>query len=216
MLDGVISTDAAQAARLEFRELFNNYGKALESDTHAARWRSDYCQTLTEHQARVLGFPALASAIKVLKAIGHELAQLHDASSLSVAPSAQLAIYPGQGTRYRRHGDNLYAPAEAQTQPSGFNNWRVWTVILYVNRGWVPADGGCLRIYGHCAGAEAPLPASTLREESSFVDVEPIAGRVLAFNSLLHHEVLPVDGLRCALTLWCWREDGNLDKFPLS
>ena len=27
------------------------------------------------------------------------------------------------------------------------------------------------------------------------------------------YEVLPVDGLRCALTLWVWKEDANGEKF---
>lgn len=217
IIDNVIPQDEAQASRLEFRTLFSKFGKADDSDTHEAGIRSDLCQKLGEHEARALGLPALSRAIRTLKAIGHELAEAFfhgDDGALTVAPSVQLAIFPGRGTSYQRHGDNLYDPSQPSSvvAPNGFHNWRVFTVILYVNRGWVVEDGGCLRIYGRCSATQRPLPTSTLREEASYVDVEPLAGRVVCFNSLLHHEVRPVDGLRCALTLWVWKEDGNTEK----
>ena len=42
------------------------------------------------------------------------------------------------------------------------------------------------------------------------------AGRLVAFHSLLQHEVLPTAKPRFALTLWVWHEDGNADKFGVS
>lgn len=218
ILDDVISKVDAQATKIEFKTLFERYGIVKDSDTHEAGIRSDYVQGVNEFEARFAGFPWIGNAIQMLKCIGHELATLlpDGGESLAAAPCAQLAIYPGQGSRYGRHGDNLYAPSQPENAPSGYSNWRVWTVILYLNKGWVPADGGCLRIYGSCRGAEAPLPAATLRETDEYVDVEPLPGRVVAFNSLLHHEVMPVDGLRVAITEWFWRTDGNLGKAGLS
>ena len=216
VLDRVFNSDDAQAARLEFRSLFERFGKQTYSDTHLAGIRTDYCHGLDEHQARALGLPQLSLAIRTLKSIGFALAQMHSLEGITAAPAAQLAIFPGNGTNYGRHGDNMHAPSSREAAPTGYSNWRVFTVILYVNRGWVPADGGCLRIYGSCSGNEAPLPTETVRETERFRDIEPLAGRVVCFNSLLHHEVLPVHGLRCAVTCWFWVEDSNRDKFRLS
>ena len=218
VLDGILSPEQAQATRLEYRTLFSRYGKVLESDTHRAGIRSDYVQTACEHEAQAVGLPAIAFAIAKLKGFGHELARMFD-EPLTVAPAAQLALFAGNGTCYKRHGDNLYQPERApDTSPSGFDNWRAFTLLMYFNGGWVPEDGGCLRIYGSSGGVAplTPLPVETLRETTAYEDVEPRAGRVVVFNSLLHHEVLPVDGLRLAMTIWLWKEDGNLEKFNRS
>jgi Rps23 Pro-64 3,4-dihydroxylase Tpa1-like proline 4-hydroxylase len=222
VLDGLMSMDEAQSTRSEFRTLFSSlsFRTCIDSDTHRAGLRSDYIQSLDESEARVLGLPSIAAAISRLKAIGHAAARLCDgSSSMTIAPCAQIAVYPGKGTHYRRHGDNLFDPSSPLSAPSGFDNWRVWTVIMYVNRHWDhTAHGGCLRIFGRCAGAEAPLMDSTLLETAAFMDIEPLAGRVVVFNSLLHHEVQPVHdpALRCALTVWIWREDCNAEKYSRS
>ena len=47
-------------------------------------------------------------------------------------------------------------------------------------------------------------------------DIEPYAGRVLLFDSLLQHEVMPSFRDRYAITLWTWREDGDQDKVGFS
>ena len=216
ILDGLLSPQEAQATRLEYRTLFSRYGRREPSDTHHANIRSDYTQAACEHEARALGLPAISTTISKLKGFGHELAKMFD-EPLTIAPAAQLALFPGNGTHYKRHGDNLYDPDKAFTAPSGFNNWRAFTILTYFNGGWVPEDGGSLRIYGSSGGVAplTPLPVETLHE-TAFEDVEPRAGRVVVFNSLLHHEVLPVDGLRLAMTIWLWKEDANEEKFRRS
>ncbi|KAL1515679.1 hypothetical protein AB1Y20_002296 [Prymnesium parvum] len=216
-LDEIMCAQTARAARLELRGLFHRYGTRFTSETHRAGIRSDLCQCLCEHEANALGMHHTASAIRMLKAIGHELTRTFD-EAFTVAPCAQIACFPGGGTFYQRHGDNLYQPMDPSTAPSGFNNWRAFTILMYLNPAWTPDDGGCLRIYGECGGVPplTPLPQDTLSAKSSFVDLEPLAGRVVVFNSLLHHEVMPVMGIRCALTIWIWKEDANREKFGRS
>ena len=77
----------------------------------------------------------------------------------------------------------------------------VFTVILYANEGWEPAHGGCLRMY---------------EGEDSYVDIQPLGGRILVFMSMLQHEVLPAYAQRFALTLWMWRYDGDDSKADIS
>ena len=63
-------------------------------------------------------------------------------------------------------------------------------MLCYLNNDWDAARaGGCLRLHS---------------TPTSFVDVEPVAGRVVIFPSATQqHEVLPcTEGERIALTLW--------------
>lgn len=108
----------------------------------------------------------------------------------------------------------MYMPEEAANAPSGFSNWRAYTIILYLNDTWQPADGGCLRMYDGGGVAPPPVtrphdtvPRSALWAEQRHTDIEPLSGRVVAFNSLLHHEVMPAYRPRFACTLWIWKED---------
>jgi SM-20-related protein len=88
----------------------------------------------------------------------------------------QLACYPGDGARYRRHRDAV----------PGRGSRRV-TVIYYVNPGWRADAGGLLRLH---------LPDGP-------VDVEPILDRLVVFLSeRVEHEVLPVAAPRLAVTAW--------------
>ena len=207
--------------------LYNRHGHDAHSDTHKHGIRSDAVLGCDEHLARVKGLVMLGLAIELVKKIGHELAMAFDPSFV-LAPNVQIACFARPGSRYGRHGDNLtYAegadPAGAEAYaPSGFRNWRALTVLLYCNTEWQPEHGGCLRMYD--GGGEGPPPVSrllepvssdVLRAEKRYTDIEPIAGRIVAFNSLLHHEVLPAHKPRFAITLWVWKEDGA-DKFAFS
>ena len=88
----------------------------------------------------------------------------------------QLATFEGDGARYVQHLDALAGDRRRRA-----------TAIVYLNPGWVPADGGCLRID----------PPSGRR------DVEPLGGRLVIFLSdRLRHEVLPCHALRRAATAW--------------
>ena len=74
-------------------------------------------------------------------------------------------------------------------------NPRALTCILYLNDGWdVGAHGGALRAYPPRGGGEAPR----------YVDVAPVGGRLLLFDSVaVEHEVRPTYAPRMAITLWC-------------
>jgi Rps23 Pro-64 3,4-dihydroxylase Tpa1-like proline 4-hydroxylase len=81
-----------------------------------------------------------------------------------------------------------------------------YTCILYLNdNDWdMELDGGALRLYPnvkdvHVLGESVGLAAD------NFVDIAPINGRLLMFDSRLVHSVQPVTSTtkrRRALTLW--------------
>jgi SM-20-related protein len=89
---------------------------------------------------------------------------------------AHLALYPS-GTGYAKHLDQL------QGKPD-----RKISSILYLNQDWQTSDGGALRLY---------------LENDSFMDISPIAGRLVLFLSeRFMHEVLPAQRERLSLTGW--------------
>jgi SM-20-related protein len=89
-------------------------------------------------------------------------------------------VYP-RGTQYQRHLDQFKQ-----------NDHRRLTFICYLNPDWVPADGGCLRIYLPKDGAE-----------ETFLDVTPTAGKLVCFRSdILEHEVLLSYNERYSVTGW--------------
>ena len=90
--------------------------------------------------------------------------------------SVMAACYPGKGTLYSKHVDN----------PN--SNGRVLTTILYLNDGWTPTDGGCLRLH----------------RSSCTIDVEPLFNRWIVFWSDHRnlHEVLPSWAARYTVTIW--------------
>lgn len=90
----------------------------------------------------------------------------------------QLASYLPGSQGYKRHYDAF--------RGSNSQNRRL-TAIVYLNRGWVSADGGELALY---------LPKSEIR-------LEPEADRLVVFFSEdVEHAVLPVHKHRLALTAW--------------
>jgi SM-20-related protein len=89
-----------------------------------------------------------------------------------------FAVYP-PGTYYRRHLDRFRDGV-----------LRVVSCILYLNTGWTPADGGCLRLYVE----DTP---------GGHVDVEPRGGTFAVFLSdRFEHEVLPAVRERASWTGW--------------
>ena len=86
-----------------------------------------------------------------------------------------FAVY-APGAFYKRHRDSFEA-----------NNRRVFTVVIYLNQDWQPADGGILQLY---------LPDAT-------TTVEPKAGTLVCFLSdQIEHEVLPAHRERMSFTGW--------------
>ena len=185
--------------------------------------RADHTLHMSEGDARNAGLPHLMETIMLLKAIGHEIALKHG-RDLTVAAKAQVARYPGNGRGYSRHRDNSIVTKPWSLEVSGTTNWRVFTCIAYANTDWQPEDGGKLRIYPDTTGVPQPQPKAwgsrTDRQPSPSAatptDVEPIGGRVLIFDSLLEHEVMPAFAPRYAVTLWIWREDADEEKYCMS
>ncbi len=86
------------------------------------------------------------------------------------------ACYP-PGAAYARHVD----------QPRGAAQRRV-SLVLYLNTGWGPAEGGALRLYN---------------AEGGFEDIEPIAGRLVCFLTQgQEHAVLPAQRDRWSISGW--------------
>jgi SM-20-related protein len=86
------------------------------------------------------------------------------------------ARYPS-GAGYARHVD----------QPLGTTLRKV-SMVLYLNVDWEPAHGGLLRLY---------------ETDSRFVDVEPLAGRLVCFLTPgREHEVLPARRERLSISGW--------------
>jgi hypoxia-inducible factor (prolyl hydroxylase) len=108
---------------------------------------------------------------------------------------AMVACYPGDGTQYVKHCDNICTDGHGTAC-----NGRRLTAILYLNLLWRPGDGGELVIYppdadgGRCG--ETGPPALGL--------VAPRANRLVLFyaDRRVPHEVLPSTTERFAVTQW--------------
>ena len=82
--------------------------------------------------------PPLQAICAMDQMIMHELAKyVPDLANLAAGgrSDAMCAVYPGKGSRFARHIDN------------SANDGRRLTSLLYMNNGWVPAMGGCLRLH---------------------------------------------------------------------
>jgi SM-20-related protein len=91
-----------------------------------------------------------------------------------------FAIYP-VGAFYKQHLD----------RPTGTND-RLVTVILFLNEGWQPGDGGELKIW--------TTPGDP---DGVFVLIEPRMGTVVCFLAAdFWHEVLPAKKIRRSITGW--------------
>lgn len=67
------------------------------------------------------------------------------------------------------------------------NDSRKYSMIMYLNAGWIKADGGELRIH----------------HDGSFKNISPVNGKTVFFKSSeLEHEVLPTNKPRMSITGW--------------
>lgn len=140
--------------------------------------------------------PASCLLLRKLAALPALIAP-HYPGRLAVPPLIQLGYFPPDNSAaYRPHLDHW--PHEAR-------NKRELTLLLYVNVGWDSQQcGGSLRIHS----SESRDPFLPLAPSTTF-DVEPLAGRLVIFQSRhCMHEVLPsrLQG-RLALTLWVERQE---------
>ncbi|ETO05471.1 2OG-Fe(II) oxygenase family protein [Reticulomyxa filosa] len=109
----------------------------------------------------------------------------------------QVSCYPGDGSRYRAHLDEVYVDDSTiqsirNSEQISAKKTRRITALLYLNERWNTTEcGGAVRIY---------------LSDGVYRDIEPVAGRLLLFNSQwLPHEVMPVFHRdRFAITLWMY------------
>ena len=126
---------------------------------------------------------------------------------------AQLAKYDKRGARYDPHVDYDHNNSDG---PEGSRiSERNLTAILYFNVGYANEAEGCLRVFlddreeenrAPVAAAAAAAAAATLRSLPSpqkYVDVEPLPGRLVVFDSRrILHGVMPSYRRRWAITVW--------------
>ena len=100
------------------------------------------------------------------------------------ACEAQLALTPVGGF-YARHLDSF----------QGRRN-RIVSLVVYLNSDWLPADGGCLRIF-------PPIAAQGPSRSGNSIDVTPErATLVLMLSEDVPHEVLPSHRVRASIAGW--------------
>ena len=148
---------------------------------------------------------------------------------LSPEYTCQFAVYPGKGEGYNRHKDAFSVPPvsstctktddddtdtteQSQSQPQPQSQSRQLTCLLYLNKDWVPANGGQLRVFTHPG-----VHVEKGDEPFNFwgvngYDINPVFGRLVIFRSeLVEHAVLPCFQERMALTFWV-NGTGPLEK----
>lgn len=108
------------------------------------------------------------------------------------------------GDFYVEHSDNSLDSDGAVRA-----NFRHITCIYYLNENWeYKEDGGSLRIY---PGSSNLFSSSEAKHKCRYVDINPINGRLLLFDSKLYHSVQEVKKYksRLALTLWITKPDDS-------
>jgi hypothetical protein len=167
---------------------------------------SDGCAALASLTSLLKGLPHALMKAKDLAPSPAEGSLSSFWPDLGVSDSFMLASYPGEGSHYLKHRDNDVVPQATHEvawqapliQDRVGGSWegppgsrvgdRAVTAIMYLNRNWEAADGGCLRMY---------------REDQPFVDIQPSAGRLVIFDSRrMEHEVMPTRRQRWALSSW--------------
>lgn len=99
-----------------------------------------------------------------------------------------FALYPSGGF-YKPHIDQFDTRSN-----------RMISVIIYLNEGWQPGDGGELRIH----------------KEHTHIDVQPIINRAIIFRSdCVLHEVLPSLTPRRSLTGWLLKRPSGVGVLGL-
>ena len=145
--------------------------------------------------------PALQEVCERLLGLPDALLQ---ASSLCGVSAPRLRVHPHimaatyrKGAEYHCHKDSY----------SGTDNQRMVTVLLYLNEDWVPGDGGELRLFEakpHVSDGSLGLQREAASAPGEgFVDVAPLAGRIVMFRSRdVWHAVREPREQRWAMTLW--------------
>eukprot|EP00930_Biecheleria_cincta_P071631 TRINITY_DN59105_c0_g1_i1.p1 TRINITY_DN59105_c0_g1~~TRINITY_DN59105_c0_g1_i1.p1 ORF type:complete len:397 (+),score=59.63 TRINITY_DN59105_c0_g1_i1:156-1346(+) len=226
VIDNAVSLDLVQRARTELGALASD--GALTDESKAAcnpgsrRLVLDF--STEENRNRIP--PALlelCNSLACLPAALQETAAAMESAmpgtllipSLRLHPSVMAATY-GPGSYYSPHLDKYAGGSH------GFLNSRVLTVLLYLNPEWSHGDGGELRLFsaqkssqnangigqvpsllGSSTVDHSASTAATAYEEDSYVDIPPLAGRIVMFRSRdVWHGIRELSSERWALTLW--------------
>jgi hypothetical protein len=218
VIDNVLSATEVAEAKRDVDNMMKNdkFGENGNEDTDirtdSVNWISE---SIGEDQ---IGFlpPALLRALRVVRSIPRELQRSGDYAGLElgVPLSNQLACYDGQGAHYVAHRDGNASEkkdgtSEEFTHPlkwllrPGMDDREV-TIILYLNDStWDSncddlTDSGHLKVY-----VDADSSDETGESASSVINIQPVGGRMVVFNShTILHEVMPSGQRRRALTCW--------------
>ena len=206
VLDEALPPQLVEAASREAQHL-HGLG-LLGRQPGLSRLRLDHSSTLPVAEA---AWPSLSALLRRLHGAARRLSRWGALGSrkgglLPDPAGGMLACY-NRGDRYSMHVDRADAcTGEAcSSGGGGGGGGRRATAIVYLRHGsaWSPAEAGELRLWP--SSAQSPSQ-SALLVAGSAVDVEPLAGRLVLFDSRLAHEVRPwrAEGgrVRCALTLW--------------
>ncbi|GLD93938.1 hypothetical protein PINS_up002543 [Pythium insidiosum] len=143
--------------------------------------------------------PAISLLLRRIESLVYGVKNAVPELQLRNVTSTQLAIFPGDGSRFVRHTDT-YASAHAQHRSSvggeSTELVRRLTCVYYLNDDWVPEHQGHLRVY---TKQQTVAP----RTMPPHWDVAPRLDTLVVFRSTdVEHEVLPAFHERMALTTW--------------
>lgn len=112
---------------------------------------------------------------------------------------AMVTCYPGNGTRYHKHCDNMCNDGDGRAC-----NGRRLTAIFYLNASWRARNGGELLIYPRLVDAGQTNPRADAASAAASGRVAPLFNRLVLFYADVRvpHEVLPSYADRFAVTVW--------------
>ena len=185
VVDNFISDDFFDSIQRYFLQLLddNEFSKAAigssEKRQIESSIRGDFIYWLDRQEDRDLS--------PLFNLLDETVQQLKQQLFLSLSDyEFHFAMYP-PGTGYEKHVDQF----------QGKNN-RIISMLIYLNEGWKPGDGGELKIY---------------RQDGEEILVEPIAKRLVMFKSdTVPHEVMPTRISRKSLTGWLLRQPASLGQ----
>lgn len=207
VLDDALPPELVHAASVEAASLLR--AGALGGQPGLERLRQDVYSSLS-------GAPSLPSLSRLLRRLHGASRRLSRLGVLGAAPGTlvadpaggQIACYTA-GSRYAMHVDRASTAAADAASSLELQNAarRRATAIVYLRAvdaaEWSPDEAGELRLWPSSATTRSQ---ASLLVAGSAIDVEPLGGRLVLFDSGLTHEVRPwaasAGHARCALTLW--------------
>jgi len=168
-------------------------GEVGEDDSAALEESVRVCESCYLYPAEaaeaLAGCGDLAARKQLYAALDGVRDALCDHRPLEPSRTEGLYIYYPHGGFYRTHLD-------AAPKGAGYSaEHRLFSYLLYLNKGWREEDGGCLRLFTDGTNGHAT--------SASHIDVEPRAGTLVVFRSdKVAHEVLATSAPRLAVAGW--------------